>query len=162
MQKKKWKLQPVLDVRDKAKQQAARTVAARRAQLEEAQAELARRERALAACREQQAAAQSRMMEEIKQGLTAGAAVSHRTHLADLRQLEEELMSEVEKQTATVARAEQELEKALNALIEASKELKVIEKHRENWHATERREEAHRTQKLQDEIGTIIHGKKEK
>jgi hypothetical protein len=47
MPKNKYKLQPVLDVRDRVKQEAMRRVAQRRAQLAEAEAELARRERAL-------------------------------------------------------------------------------------------------------------------
>ena len=160
MPKNKYKLQPVLDVRDRAKQEAMRRVAQRRAQLAEAEAELARRERALEECRAQQAEARAKMLNEMEPGAEAGHLVTHRTHLADLRNTEGELLSSVEQQHAAVARAEGELETALAALVEASKEVRAIEKHREDWGQRVRRTEQRREQKLSDEIGSILHGRK--
>jgi flagellar export protein FliJ len=157
MAKNRYKLQPVLNVREKAKQEAARVVAARRSQLAEAEAELVRREQELADCRARQTAAQSQMAEAVKEGAEIRHLVIHRTHLADLRESEQQLMRAVEQQTATVAFAEREVDKAVDALIEAAKELQVVEKHREGWQQRLRREDARREQKLNDEMGTILH-----
>jgi sugar-specific transcriptional regulator TrmB len=53
MNRAKYRLQSVMDARERLKQEAARLVASRRAQLDEAERELARRESALEECREQ-------------------------------------------------------------------------------------------------------------
>ena len=156
MAKEKYRLQSVLDVRDRAKQDAARTVAARRAQLAEAEAELARREQAVEDCRARQVEARARMVEETKEGAEAHRLVAHRTHLTDLRETEAQLLAAVGQQKNVVARAEAEVEKALAALVEAAKELQVMEKHRETWRERLRRDGARREQKLNDEIGAIL------
>lgn len=155
--KEKYRLQPVLDVRGQAKQAAARLVAARREQLAAAQAELFRRQQALAECRQRQAAVQEKMLEEFDGSAEARTLVTYRTHLADLRQTEQELLERVEAQCRACESAEAEVEKAVAALIEASKEVQVIEKHRENWHQRAQRDERHREQKISDEIGALIH-----
>lgn len=157
MTKNKYSLQSVLDMRDKAKQQAAGLVDACRARLMKAEKELAQRLQAVADFQEQQTIAERRMMKQVKGGLKAHQVVSHRTHLADLRRLEQELLVRAEQQQALVERAEKELEKALSAFIESAKELQVIEKHRENWRQQKRRNEERREQKINDEVGAIIH-----
>jgi flagellar export protein FliJ len=157
MPKPKYRLQPVLDVRGKAKQAAASLVASRREQLAAAEAELSRRRQTLAACRRRQANAQKKMLEEFEQGAEAHTLVTHRTHLADLRRTEQELTAKVEDQCRAVTSAEAEVEKALAALIEASKEMQVIEKHRETWREHTRREEQLREQKIGDEIGAVTY-----
>lgn len=157
MTKSKYKLQTVLDVRDSAKQDAAKRVALQRAQVAEAETELAQREQAVADCRAEQKAVQEKMLEELVGGTQARHVVSCRTHLASLRQQEEELFERVKQQRTTLERAQSELESALAALVEATKELQVMEKHREGWRAQTRRAAAHREQKLSDEIGAIIY-----
>lgn len=149
-----------MDVRERAKQDAARVVALRRAQLGEAEAELARREGEVSLCRERQQAAREKMFGEAGAGAEARRMVAHRTHLADLRQQEEDLLAAAEEQRVAVARAERELEGALAGLVEASKELRVIEKHRENWREGERRAELRREQKIGDEVASVLHGRK--
>jgi len=133
MAKGKYKLQSVLDLRERAKQQAARLVAARREQLAQAEEELARRLQMVADCQEQQTIARAKMIGQASAGVAANLLVAHRTHLADLRHQEEELMASVNEQREEVARAEMEVEKAVAALIEASKEVQVMEKHRQSW-----------------------------
>lgn len=157
MPSRKYRLQPVLDVREQAKREAERLLAARAAQLAEAEEELARRLREVESCRGRQAAAREEMLEEMNAGAEARRALTHRTHLADLRAREEELRAAAEEQRGVVARCEAELERARAALVEAAREVRVIEKHRENWRERERRELARREQKLNDEIGAILH-----
>jgi flagellar export protein FliJ len=155
--KQKYRLQPVLDVRDQAKKAAATLVANRRELLAAAQAELFRRQQAVADCRQRQADSQDRMLAEFKSGAEAHMLVTYRTHLADLRHTEQELLIKVEDQTRACESAEAEVEKAIAALIEASKEVQVIEKHRENWRQRGQRDERLREQKISDEISAVIH-----
>ena len=146
-----------MNARERAKQEQSRVVVARRTQLAEAEAELERREQEVLRCREQQAEAGDRMLEETRDGTGASRLVGHRTYLADLRQIEQELIAAVEQQQKVVVRCESELEHALEGLREASKEFRVIEKHRERWHDEQRRELTRREQKLSDELAAILH-----
>ena len=155
--KNRYRLQPVLDVRDRAKQEAAQRVAARRAQLAVAEAELARRQHLVARCRADQALAQQRMMDQAVKGIEASKMVLHRTHCAGLKEREQELLGEVERQQSIVRQAEEDLENAITAFVEASKEVQVIEKHRQSWRERTRRESVRHEQRLNDEIGAIIH-----
>jgi flagellar export protein FliJ len=154
---KKYRLQPVLGVREQAKREAERLLATRLSQLAEAEEELARRVREVEACRERQASARDAMLESMREGAAAASAIAHRTHLADLRAQEEALRAAAEEQKGAVARCEAESERARAALVEAAREVRVIEKHKENWRERERRETARREQKINDEIGAILH-----
>ena len=154
---KKYRLQPVLGAREAAKHEAERLLAARMEQLAEAEEELARRVREVELCRERQEAARAEMLDVMSGGAAAARALAHRTHLADLRAQEETLRAEAEEQRGVVARCEAELERARAALVEAAREVRVIEKHKENWQERERREAARREQKVNDEIGAILH-----
>ncbi|HEV2762154.1 MAG TPA: hypothetical protein VGV38_04090 [Pyrinomonadaceae bacterium] len=160
MTKEKYRLKPVKDVRERAKQEQARVVAARRAQLAEAEAELERRRAEVVRCREAQERAREKMLTEAQGGTRAADMAAHRNHLAVLREREQELAAAVEQQRGVVARREAELDKALADLAEASKEVQVMERHHEAWREQRRREDARRSQKLTDEIAAILHGRK--
>ncbi len=161
--KNKYRLQSVLGVRERAKQAAARVVALRREQVAEAERELARRAGELSRCRARQREARESMFGEARGGAEARRMVEHRTHLADLREQAETRAATVEEQRAVVARAERELDTALDALAEAAKEFRVIEKHRENWRESERTAERRREQKISDEVASLLRrGDKDK
>lgn len=152
-----YRLQKVLDVRQHAQREMSAALQARREQLALAEAELERRRQAVAECRERQRAGGETMNARAAQGGRAGELTGYRTYLADLRQSEQALLAEVEQQRAVVARARSEVEKAVQALLDASKEVKVIERHRETWNERVRREEQRRDQKSNDEIGAVAH-----
>lgn len=154
---KKYRLEPVLGAREQAKREAERLLAARTRQLSDAEEELARRLGAVEDCRGRQAAARAEMLESMSGGTAAARALAHRTHLADLRAEEETLRAAAEEQRGAVARCEAEVERARAALVEAAREVRVIEKHKENWQERERRDALRREQKLNDEIGAILH-----
>jgi hypothetical protein len=100
------------------------------------------------------------MMEKMHGGATAYHVLVSRTHLKDLRRSEQELLGEVEQQRAVVGRAERELDRAIIALIETSKEVQVIEKHRQHWREQMQREQERGEQKLNNEIGAIMYGRR--
>jgi flagellar export protein FliJ len=160
MKAKKYRLQTVLNIRSRAKEEAARLVALRLEQLAAAEEELARRQRALQACYDKQNRTRAAMNEELEKGVQAKGVVAHRIFLKDLREQESELAAAVEKQKSTVKQAEEEVEAARRKLVEAAQDLKAIEIHKENWLTAERTEEKRREQKLSDEIGSILHRKR--
>lgn len=156
----KYRLETVLEIRCRAKDEAARQVALRFQQLEKAEEELARRRLNLQNCYKKQNQAQTKMAEDLSKGSQAQAVIAHQNYLNDLRKQEAELQKEVEKQIKTVSNAENEVEKAREKLIEAARELKAIEVHKENWQSSERTAENRREQKISDEIGSILHGRR--
>lgn len=157
MRQKKYRLQVVLKVREKKKDEAARFVAKRREELFEAEQELLLCKSFLKDCRQQISDANNRMMSEFDDGIAAGNIVAHRNFLQVLKEREQELIISVENQKAEVRKAEIAVDEALNKLSEASKELKVIEKHKDRWIETKKTELKKRDQKLSDEIGAILH-----
>ena len=145
-----------MDARERLKQEAARVVALRRSQLDDAETELERRTADLENCRELQRDARAKMLAEGERGAEARRLVEHRTHLSDLRAREQELADAVAQQRLAVARAERELEGALASLAEASKEFRVVETHREHWREEERRATIKHDQKISDEIAATL------
>jgi len=161
MKVKKYRLETVLGIRNRAREEAARQVALRLQQLKQAEEELNRRQLKLQACYEQQNKAQTAMNEELNQGIQARNILAHQNYLNDLRKLEIELKNDVEKQILTVTKAEKELEKAREKLVETARELKSIEVHKTNWQLSEQKAQTKREQKISDEIGAILHGRRE-
>jgi len=92
--------------------------------------------------------------------LEAHKILAHQNYMNDLRAREIELKNDVEKQIQMVARAEKELETAREKLAESARELKSIEVHKENWKISQQRENVRREQKISDEIGAILHGRR--
>ncbi len=159
MKKPRYRLQPVLDVREQAKKDAAQRLAEARQAVADAEAELARRLAAVEACRQRQAEANARLLAALQSGSAAHTVLAHRTFLADLKEEEQRLQAAVEQQRAAVQQAEAAVEAALEGLIEASKELQAIEKHRENWQLARKLAEERRENKANDEFGTARHGR---
>jgi flagellar export protein FliJ len=72
-----------------------------------------------------------------------------------LRFLEErarEAFRAIEMQKEVLDRAEREVDARRNGLVEADRELKVVEKHHENWLADWKREHARQEQRQSEEI----------
>ena len=159
MKSKKYRLQTVLTIRSRVRDEAARHVALRYEQLANAEEELLKRQRNLQTCYEKQSQAKTAMNAELDKGIQAKGVVSHRIFLKDLRDQEIDLKDAVEKQKIAVKRAEDEVEIAREKLVEAAKELKAIEVHKDNWQTAEKISENRREQKLSDEIGSILHGR---
>lgn len=161
MKARKYRLQTVLNVRNRAREEAARLVAVCLEQLAHVEAELSERELNLQACCEKQKEVQAVLNLALETGALAKSIITHRTFLKDLREQECDFKSLVEQQQVKVKQAETAVEAARQKLFEASKELKAIEIHKENWVTAERTGEHRREQKITDEIGSILHGNRE-
>lgn len=81
--------------------------------------------------------------------------------MADLKEEERRLRAAVGQQRAAIQQAEAAVEAALQGLIEASKEVQAIEKHRENWQQSRKLEAERRENKANDEFGTARHGRQD-
>ncbi|OYT69654.1 MAG: hypothetical protein CFK52_13250 [Chloracidobacterium sp. CP2_5A] len=159
MKKARYRLQPVLEVREQAKKDAAQRLSDARQALADAEAELARRAAAVDACRQRQAEADAKLRAALQAGSAAHALLAHRTFLADLKEEEGRLRDAVERQRAVIQRAEEAVEAALQGLIEASKEAQAIERHRENWRLARKADEERRENKDNDEFGASRYGR---
>lgn len=159
MKKSRYRLEPVLEVREQAKKDAAQRLATARQALADAEAELARRLAAVEACRQRQVEADAKLFAALQAGAAAHILLAHRTFVADLREEEQRLRVAVEQQRAAIQQAEAAVEAALQGLIEASKEVQAIEKHKENWQMARKLEAERRENKANDEFGTSRHGR---
>jgi len=162
MRKTKYRLEVVLDVRSKKKDEAAQFLAICRQELREAKRELERRKVFLEDCRKQMADARKRMMTEFGDGTSAGNIVAHRDYLGMLKSREQDIIESLEEQSVVIKNAEKAVDDALEKLVDASKELQVIEKHQEKWKKSIKRKANKDEQKLNDEIGAILHQQSDK
>jgi flagellar export protein FliJ len=160
MKPPKYRLQTVLDVRDKAKQDAATHLAACRTKVAEAEGELLRRLQKVERCREDQERLRRRMLQVTLEGVQAHSLVQHRLYLEELKRVEADLRQAVEQQRAAIAKLEREVDAAIVKLVEASREVQAIEKHRDAWREKSRREAERREQKRNDEISTAAFVRK--
>lgn len=159
--KEKYNLQRLLEMRERARDEAAIFTAECRRQLTLAENELNNRKQAVEDCRRAQRKMQIQMTDKSSGGIKSTEIVRYRQHLADLRQRESILLDSVKEQITIVRRSEQTVEKALDKLSEAAKETRIIEKHRENWQQSKKLEGNRREQKSNDEIGAILYGRQE-
>ncbi|MEP6924857.1 MAG: hypothetical protein ABI954_10365 [Pyrinomonadaceae bacterium] len=162
MAKQKYRLETVLEIREKVKKEAVQFVALRRGQLAAEEEELERCHQAVQINLRKQREQQDSMFTEINRGTEVRHAIVFRTHLSDLRDIELDLRAKVVEQEKAVQKAEAELEKSLELLAEATKEVKVIEKHKETWRTNTKLEADRKEQKLNDEIGAILYTPKNK
>ena len=162
MDAKKYRLETVLEVRNRAKDEAARAVSMRMQKLELEESELFRRRTDLESCLERLEKAQTVMSEGFAKGIQAKDALAHQLFLDDLRKNEITLRAAMSEQTEAVSLAARELEAARSNLIEATREVKAIETHKMNWETTQKSETDRKVQKIDDEIGAILHSRNKK
>lgn len=149
-------------MRKNARDEAGRVVAQRLSELDDANDELSRRQNDLLACYEKQNQKQLAMDEMLEAGTPIKNAVRHRTFLKDLRSSEHHLEELAEKQKRSVLMAENEVDRARDTLMDATRDFKAIENHKTKWVDANRAATARREQKASDEIGSILYGLREK
>lgn len=158
MQKQEqYNLQRLLEVRERERESAIENLGQCRLKLAAAEQELAERNRAVDNNRQTQRRAQNEMSEKMRGAVKNSEILYHRGYINDLREQETQLLALVEQQKTVVTRHEAEVETALEAVKEATKEMQVIEKHKENWQREKKIEAARKEQKSNDEIGAILH-----
>ena len=78
-------------------------------------------------------------------------------YIKSLEAQEKQILEYIERQKVKIKQAQQVVDKARLALIEAAKELKLMEKHKEKWLARIKKEMDFKEQKEMDEIGSAMY-----
>jgi len=149
----RYPLQAVIDQREALKENAKRALAtAIAAAAQEAEA-LKQKEAALEAARREREDFARHLYDPDERGLLEMPTIEKRT--AGLRFLEErarEAFRAVEEQRTVLERAEHAVDSRRNDLVEADRELKVVEKHHETWLEDWKRETTRKEQRQSEEL----------
>jgi hypothetical protein len=154
----KYRLQPVLEEKERLKEEAVRFLMKKKEELAAEQAKLARIEEELRQAIERK----DRMVEEYNTNMFGGKYTVdeikvRKIHIEDAIFKIEEIKQDVARQEKAVDRAETEVHKAEDALIFASKEVQVMEKHKENWLRALKEEEMKKEARELEEIAQTMY-----
>src|SRR5262249_33141976 len=138
----KYRLQPVLDEKERLRDQAVLFLNKKREELAAEEARLEKIKEELRAAIERRDAMDAEYNTNMLPGkYTVDEIKIRKIHIEDSNFKIEEIKQGIERQKKNVEKAEAEVRKAEEALIAASKEFQVMEKHKENWQRTLREEE---------------------
>ena len=153
-----YRLQTVLEMRERAEDAAKDAFAAAMRALAEAQAEQKRMEEDLQTRKRERA---EKIANYLQDALKKGAGANGMQNLSRfeqrLREEEAQLAAEIEQHKEVVAQKKLEAEQKRHELAEASKEKKAIEKHKEKWAKQVKHERDVREELNQEEIGNTLH-----
>lgn len=156
--KPKYRLRPILDEKERLREAAVQFLNKKKEELkaEEKKLEDIKEELKNAINRKEE------MIQEYNEKMFAGKYTIdeikiRKLHIEDMALKIEEIKQAVENQRKAVARAEAEVRKAEDALIAASKEVQVMEKHKENWERAIKEEEMKKEARQLEEIAQIMY-----
>jgi flagellar biosynthesis chaperone FliJ len=150
-----YPLQAALEQREAAKQEARRRLAESLREAEREEQELRQREERRTALVADADERRRALYEPDEKGILSMPEVNKRTEA--LRYVEGQVEAAgraVEEQKAILTRAEAAVEESRSALVEADRELRAVEKHREGWLDDWKREAARKEQRQTEEVVT--------
>lgn len=153
----KYRLQALLEIRERAKKEAEELFAQAMQYLAEEKERLRQEEELL----EQMIADRHRRREDYAQKLATGEmkitdqSNAYR-YIERLKEKEVEQQTVIDAQQEQVREAEKEVRRAQEALVLATQDLKALEKHKEKWEEEVRKERQMREENIMDEIGQSI------
>lgn len=155
---KKYRLQALIEIKRRAKQQAEIKLAKALARLEAEKKRL----RELTVQKEEIIRRRREVRMELHQKVVTGKARvkdgSYRiNYLRRLDEEEKEKEKQIENQKRTIETCETEVKRARRDYIDAARELKVMEKHKELWQKKVALELSRREETEMDELGNVIH-----
>lgn len=153
----KYRLQPVLDKREKKKKDAEKALADARAELAKQQEVLRQREEDVVKATQKKEQYSADLMTKMQAGMETGKITSGKAYLEVLKQAIVTAKKKVEDQKKVVAEKEKKEKDAMLAVTDATKEMKVIEKHRENWADQLHKEEEYKEDQEQEEVAQNIY-----
>lgn len=153
-----YRLQTLIEMRERAKEEAEQAFSDSVKALAKEKAELQRLEEELVS---RKAMRQQKVKEYLQQVMAKGVTgVSGFNQMnryeARLKDEEAQLALEIERQRDAVITAEKLVEQRRREMAEAAKELKAIEKHKENWKKAVKEERDKREEMNQEEIGNTL------
>jgi flagellar export protein FliJ len=152
-----YRLQTLLDLRERAEDEAKEALAFALKALADAKLELKRLEDDLEQRKAERARKVKAYLEELMaKGAAASAVQAMGTFEKRLRGEEDEVALQIQHQAKAVEEAEAEAERKRRDLAEAAKEKKAIEKHKEDWADNVKRERDAREEQASEEIGNAL------
>ena len=152
-----YRLQTLLEMRERAKEEAEQAFSAAIKELEKEKVELKRLEDDL---EKRKAERKQKVLAHMQQVMAKGAAVTGLTNLNRyedrLKDEEAQVALEIERQKEAIKVAERLVEQRRREMAEAAKELKAIEKHKETFQKQIRAERQAREELNQEEIGNTL------
>lgn len=157
MAKPTYRLEALLRVKQQEKRRQAILLAKALRQLEEEKKKLKELEASLKILKQNRKNARDRMAVEMQAGGAIGEGCHHVNFLRKMKEEIEAKNEEIEDQKLEVEEAVERTAKARKQYIQAIKELRVMEKHKELWRKKVAKEISRREEKEMDELGQTIH-----
>lgn len=157
MSAQKYRLQPVLDKREKKKKDAEKILADARAEVERQKQILKQREEDIEKAIQKKDKYTVDLRTKMDAGMETGKITAGKAYIEVLKQNVVTAQKKAEEQKKVVESAEKKVQAAVAGVAEATKEMKVIEKHKENWQDTERREAEEKEDKEQEEVAQSMY-----
>lgn len=153
-----YRLQVLLEMRERAKEEAEQAFSDAVKALEKEKAELKRLEADL---EKRKAERKQKVMAYLQQVMAKGAAGVNSLNMMNryedrLKDEEAQVALEIERQKEAIKVAEKLVEQRRREMAEAAKELKAIEKHKETWQKQLRAERQAKEELNQEEIGNTL------
>jgi flagellar biosynthesis chaperone FliJ len=152
-----YRLQALLELRERAKEEAEQAFSNAVQALEKEKVEQKRLEEEL---EKRKAERKQKVLDHLQQVMARGAGVSGLTHMNRyedrLKEEEARLALELERRKEAVQSAERRVEQRRLEMAEAAKELKALEKHKETWQKQVRAERQAKEELAQEDIGNTL------
>jgi flagellar export protein FliJ len=153
----KYRLQPVLDKREKKKKDAEKILADARAEVERQKQILKQREEDIEKAVQKKDKYTADLRTKMDAGMETGKITAGKAFIEVLKQNIVTAQEKAEEQRKVVESAEQKVQAAVAGVAEATKEMKVIEKHKENWQDVVRKEIEEKEDKEQEEVAQSMY-----
>lgn len=153
----RYRLQALLVIKQRLKTKAEVALAVAIKKLMEAREKLKKLEKEKEEIIEAWKLARKEMKSKVAQGVMIGEGNVYVLYLRKLKEDEEKKNQEIEDQKQVLEEAEAGVKAARKEYIEACKELRVMEKHKELWAKKLRAEISRREEREMDELGNVIH-----
>lgn len=153
-----YRLQTLLELRERKKEEAERELSRTMAELKAAQDKQAAMELELERMVAKREARRRDYMERAMKGeIAAMEAVNINKYIERLKEQEALQQDAIDGQKAVVAQREEDVDVARKALIKANQELKALEKHKEKWLEEVKKEIAAKEEQVMDELAQSIY-----
>lgn len=157
MPKARYRLQALLNIKQRVKDKAESALAAAIKRLVEAREKLKKLQKEKEEIIKKWEESRKKMVREFGEGSMIGEGNVHINYMRKLKEDEEEKQEEIEDQEDVIKEAEEGVKSARRDYIDACKELRMMEKHKKLWEKKEKTKITKREEKEMDELGNTIH-----
>lgn len=157
MAKKKYRLQALLTMKERIKKRAEMALAIAITELKKAKEKLEELKEEKKAIIEKWKEARIEMKKRMTSGAFVGEGTVHVNYLRKLKEDEEAKDKEIEEQKEVILECEAKVAKARQDYIDAVKEVRIMQKHKELWEKKLHEEITKKEEAELDELGSTIH-----